>query len=71
MRTAVHFCYLKLFGLINFRRRSKKDDCLKLDWFSSDSDKPEKLSSHLKSYAYAEQSSHWIDSRIPADIRFE
>ena len=32
-----------------FPYKELKYDCLKLDWFSSESDKPENLSSHSKS----------------------
>ena len=35
--------------IVYFPNDEVKDDCLKLDWFSRESDKPENLSSHSKS----------------------
>jgi len=43
---------------------------LKLDWFSSETEKPENMSSHSKSYAYQDNRPTGSIIKIPADIRF-
>ena len=43
------FLLFKVVWANYFPNDEVKDDCLKLDWFSSETDKPENLSSHSKS----------------------
>ena len=59
------FLLFKVVWANHFPNDEVKDDCLKLDWFSREADKPENLSSHSKS-SLALQWPHRIDTRIPA-----
>ena len=45
------FLLFEIVWANQFPDEEVKDDCLKLDWFSSETDKPENLSRHSKSSA--------------------
>ena len=46
------FLLFEIVQANQFPDEEVKDDCLKLDWFSSETEKPENMSSHSKSYPY-------------------